>query len=320
MKQFGVLTSGGDTPGMNAAIRAIVKAGNAKGMRAFGVYHGYKGLIQGDIKLIDEDDVEGIAHKGGTILKTARSKEFMTDDGKNKALKALKAFELEGLIVIGGDGSIRGAGDICEMGINCICLPGTIDNDLNYTDYTIGFDTARNNVIGEIYKIRDTMISHDRIGVIEVMGNRCGDIALHAGVSCGVEAVLVPEKPFDFDKLCEQLSSRQIRGKMTSIIVVAEGIVKGVELADMLSKETGLEVKGVVLGYTQRGGDPSAFDRLLAIRMGVHAVNLLEAGKLNRTIGIQNDKIVDFDIKEALVMPNRFDDELFGIAEMLADN
>ena len=317
MKNIGILTSGGDTPGMNTAIRAVVKAGIRNNLNIFGIFHGYKGLIEGDIRQVTEQDVFNIIHKGGTILKTARSLEFKKPEGFQKALRNIKAFGIEGLIVIGGDGSLRGVGELSENGVKTIGLPGTIDNDLPYTQYTIGFDTAINNVVGEIYKIRDTMMSHDRIGVIEVMGRNCGDIALHAGTACGADAIFLPEVPMDLPYLYDKLVSNRIRGRMTSIVVIAEGAGSGKELADNINQATGLEAKAIVLGYTQRGGNPTAFDRLIATRMGVHAVELLCKGVGNRAVGIMHNEIIDVDIQEALSMPAEFDLELYRIATLI---
>lgn len=318
MKRIGILTSGGDTPGMNAAIRAIVKASMANGIAVMGIYKGYAGLIEGRVCEIRAEDVEDIVGKGGTILKTARSMEFKTEEGFKKAINVIKAFSIEGMVVIGGDGSFKGAQKLSAAGIPTIGLPGTIDNDLAYTDYTIGFDTAVHGVVDDISRIRDTMISHERIGVIEVMGNQCGDIALHAGIAGGVEHILVPEMEFDVDKLCEELKMDRIKGKMTSIVVIAEGAGKGEPLASYIRQNTGLEVKAVVLGYIQRGGDPTPFDRLLATRMGVRAVELLAKGKGDRVVGIKEDKIFDMEINEALEIKDRFDRQLYNMALLLA--
>lgn len=311
MKKIGILTSGGDTPGMNAAIQAVAQMSWLNGITPMGIYNGYCGLIDGKIAEIEDKDVEGIVVKGGTILKTARCQEMKTPEGLEKALNVLKAFQINGLVVIGGDGSMMGAKKIAESGIPTIGLPGTIDNDLAYTDYTIGFDTAVNNVIGEITKIRDTMCSHDRTGVIEVMGNKCGDIALRGGIAGGADYILVPEMPFDVDLLCEKLNAKRIRGNTTSIIVVSEGVGKGEAIASYIGARTHLDVKAIVLGYIQRGGSPSAFDRLIAVKMGMRAVELLMEGKAGRVVGIKNDNIIDMDIHEALSMKLEFDSKLY---------
>jgi len=311
MKKIGILTSGGDTPGMNACIQAVVKMARSKGIIPLGIKKGYGGLIEGRVAEIQPQDVEEIVEKGGTILKTARCEEMKTPEGQKKALRVLKAFGIEGLIVIGGDGSLKGASVISKMGVPTIGLPGTIDNDLGYTDFTIGFDTAINCVIGEITKIRDTMESHERIGIIEVMGNKCGDIAFQAGMAGDAEFILVPEIEFDVDELCEKLIASRIQGKTTSIVVIAEGAGKGEALSNYIRAKTALDVKAIVLGYVQRGGAPSAFDRIIAIKMGMRAVELLLQGKGDRVVGIRNNKIVDYDIYEALEMKLKFDHDLY---------
>jgi 6-phosphofructokinase 1 len=320
MKRIGVLTSGGDTPGMNAAIRAIVKTAFANGISVMGIIKGYAGLIEGRVHEMREQDVEGIVGKGGTVLKTARSPEFKTPEGFAKAIQVIKAFSIDGMVVIGGDGSFKGAQSLSAAGIPTIGLPGTIDNDLPYTDYSIGFFTAVNGVVDDISRIRDTMISHERIGVIEVMGNQCGDIALHAGLAGGVEYIIVPEVEFDVDKLCDQIMMDRIKGKMTSIVVIAEGAGKGEPLATYIKQKTGFDVKAVVLGYIQRGGDPTPFDRILATRMGVRAVELLSKGKGNRVVGIKNNSITDLEINEALAIQERFDRPLYDMSVMLSTN
>lgn len=311
MRKIGILTSGGDTPGMNAAIHAITRTAKSCGLQVIGVTKGYAGLIEGRLAEIRSKQVEGIVSKGGTILKTARCEEMKTAEGQEKAMKVLKAFGIDGLVVIGGDGSFKGARILSHLGMPTIGLPGTIDNDLAYTDYTIGFDTATNCVIEEMAKIRDTMDSHERIGVIEVMGNKCGDIALQSGVAGGAEYILVPEVEFDVDAVCDSLQSRRIKGYMTSIIIISEGAGKGEALANYIRAKTGYDVKAIVLGYIQRGGDPSAFDRLIATKMGVRAVKLLMDGIGDRVVGIRNNKIVDYDIDEALAMKMKFDKKLY---------
>ena len=318
MKRIGVLTSGGDTPGMNAAIRAVVTAGIHQGMSVMGIYKGYAGLIEGRVEELRQKDVTGIVQQGGTILKTARSVAFKTEEGRQKAIQVIRAFGIEGLVVIGGDGSFKGARSLCEAGVPTIGLPGTIDNDLAYTDYTIGFDTAVNSVAEEIERVRDTMLSHERIGVIEVMGNQCGDIALYAGLAGGVEHIIVPEVPFDVDELCDQLMMTRIKGKMTSIIVISEGAGKGEPLAAYIRLKTKLEAKAIVLGYIQRGGTPSPTDRILATKLGVRAVELLKDNIGNRVVGVKDDEIIDLDINEALNMKPTFKRHLYDVATMMA--
>ncbi len=311
MRRIGLLTSGGDTPGMNAAIQAVVRTAKCNGIQIMGVTKGYAGLIEGRLAEMRSKEVMNINNKGGTILKTARCEEMRTPEGQEKALKVLKAFGCEGLVVIGGDGSFKGARTLSHMGMPTIGLPGTIDNDLAYTDYTIGFDTAINCVAEEIAKIRDTMESHERVGVIEVMGNKCGDIALHAGIAGDAEYIIVPEMPFDVDQICDSLQNRKIKGFMTSIVVIAEGAGKGEALANYMRAKTGLDVKAIVLGYIQRGGVPSVFDRVIATKMGIRAVELLMEGCGGRVVGIHNNKIVDYDIDEALAMKMKFDKKLY---------
>jgi len=319
MNRIGVLTSGGDTPGMNAAIRAVVKAARVNHISVMGITKGYSGLIEGRVHEMHRVDVNDIVGDGGTILKTARSKEFVTEEGQQKALQVLDAFDIEGLVIIGGDGSYRGAKALWDKGFPTIGLPGTIDNDLAYTDYTIGFNTAVSGVVGEIRKIRDTMESHERIGVIEVMGNRCGDIALFSGIAGGAEHILVPEVPFDIDAICDDLVHDRIRGKLTSIIMISEGAGKGESLANYINAKTGLDVKAIVLGYIQRGGTPTSDDRILASRLGVRAVELLKEGTYGRVVGVRDNKVIDDDIAEALAMEHRFDQNLYNMIETLTN-
>lgn len=318
MKRIGVLTSGGDTPGMNAAIRAVYKAGIACGYSVMGIYHGYKGLIEGRVSEIEPEDVENMMHKGGTILRTARSEEFKVEDGQAKALRVLKAYGMEGLIVIGGDGSFRGLKSLCDAGVRGIGLPGTIDNDMGYTDFTIGFDTAINNVMTEIYKLRDTMRSHDRVGIIEVMGRACGDIALWAGTAGAADIILVPEYPVSWDDVACQLADYQLRGKLTSIVLISEGAGKAADLAAYINEHTTVESRAVVLGYIQRGGNPSAFDRINAVRMGARAVQLLCEGKGGRAVGIKDNHIIDVSIEEAVLAKDILDQELYDLNVVLA--
>ncbi len=311
MRRIGILTSGGDTPGMNAAIEAAVMTAKIHGIKIIGVMKGYKGLLEGRLHEMRSAEVKGITNKGGTILKTARCLEMKTAEGQEKAVNVLKAFGIEGLIVIGGDGSFMGAQAISARGIPTIGLPGTIDNDLAYTDFTIGFDTAVNSVVSEIKKIRDTMDSHERIGIIEVMGNKCGDIALFSGVAGGAEYIVLPEVPYDIDDLCLSLQNRAIKGQLTSIVVLSEGVGKGADYAKYIKEKTHLDAKAIVLGYIQRGGDPTAFDRIMATNMGSRAVELLIEGQGNRVVGLRDCKIVDYSIEEALKMEMKFDKGLY---------
>lgn len=318
MKRIGVLTSGGDTPGMNCAIRSVFKTGVAMGMQVMGIYHGYKGLIAGKVDYLTHEDVENKMHKGGTVLRTARSEEFMTEEGINKAISVLHAYGIEGVIVIGGDGSFRGCMELVKRGIPTIGIPGTIDNDMGYTDFTIGFDTAVNNVTNEIYKIRDTMRAHDRVGVIEVMGRNCGDIALWAGIGGAADLILVPEIEVPWDVAANKLAQNKLRGKLTSIVMIAEGAGKAEEFAKYVREHTDVEIKATVLGYIQRGGNPSAFDRVLAARMGQRAVELLEEGKGGRAVGIRHNEIYDVSLAEAIEIKDIFDEKLYRLNEMMA--
>ena len=311
MKRIAVLTSGGDTPVMNAAIHSIVRLAHNKGMQVLGIMRGYSGLINGDMTELLPEQVEYISNQGGTILKSARCLEMLTEEGQNKAVKTLHDFGIEGLIVIGGDGSFKGARCLTHMGVPAIGLPGTIDNDLAYTDYSLGFDTAINTAAQEIAKIRTTMRSHDRICVVEIMGRHCGDMALHTGIASEADFILVPEVPFDLDDICKEIVERQKRGRETSIIALSEGAGNSAEIAQYIKEKTGRDMKNVVLGYTQRGGEPTVFDRVLAMKCGRKAVELLNDGIGGRVVGIRDNKIFDEDIDEALSRELRFDHELY---------
>ena len=320
MKRIAVLTSGGDTPGMNAAIRSVFKTADYYGMDVMGVYHGYKGLMDGSIKALTHNDVEDIVHKGGTFLRTARSEVFKTPDGNAKAIKVLEAFQIDGVVVIGGDGSFQGARSLAKKGIPVMCLPGTIDNDLAYTDYTIGFDTASNAVLSEIYRVRDTMRSHDRYGAIEVMGRACGDIALYAGVAGGVDYIMVPETPEEdrFAKATTYLSSQRLRGRTTGIVLIAEGAGHAEEFCEYVTAHSDIEIRPIVLGYIQRGGQPSLLDRVIATGMGARAVELLREGAKDRAIGFTNHEFIDVDLTEALNMPKVFGQMLYDLNTIMA--
>ena len=318
MKRIGVLSSGGDTPGTNAAIRAVVKMAAHRDIDVMGIRYGFCGLISGDIQRIDEEQVRDIAHQGGTILKTTSCKEFLTEEGQKKAVKVAEAFDLEGIICIGGDGTMRGAAALSYLGMPTIALPGTIDNDLAYTDFTIGFDTAVNGALEEMGKIKDTMVSHDRIGVVEVMGNNSGDIALYTGLAGSFDYIIIPELECDLDDLCDKVTKNALRGKLTSMIVVAEGAGKGSEIAKHIQTKTGFVTKSVVLGYTQRGGSPSAGDRILATRLGTYAVELLAEGIGNKAVGIRDNKIIDIDIQQAIKLKKQFNQKLYDLAMILS--
>lgn len=318
MKTIGILTSGGDAPGMNAAIRAVVRMGIEKGLRVMGIQRGYSGLINGEIYEMNRHSVSDIIQRGGTILRTARCEEFKTVEGRKKAVNVLKVFGIDGLVVIGGDGSFTGAKLLSQMGILTVGLPGTIDNDLAYTDYTIGFDTALNTVLDAVNKLRDTSSSHERVSVIEVMGRNCGDIALFTGIAGGAESVIIPEIEFSKQELCKTILQGKLRGKLHNLIILAEGVGGANELAKEIEEITGIEARATILGHIQRGGSPTSFDRILASRMGAKAVRVLLEGKSSRVIGIKGGKIIDEDIEEALKTPRVFDEELYEIANILS--
>ncbi|MDT8716085.1 6-phosphofructokinase [Clostridium sp. 19966] len=318
MRKIAVLTSGGDAPGMNAAIRAVVRMGLDKGLNVMGVQRGYNGLINGEIFEMTRSSVSDIIQKGGTVLRTARCEEFKKEEVRMKAAEVLRVFGIDGLVVIGGDGSFTGAKLLSKLGVNTIGLPGTIDNDLAYTDYTIGFDTALNTVLDAINKLRDTSASHERVSIVEVMGRNCGDIALFSGIAGGAETIIVPEKGMNVDDICRSVLEGKRNGKMHNLIILAEGVGGSEKLAKEVEKVTGVETRATKLGHIQRGGSPSAFDRILASRLGARAVELLIEGKSSRVVGMRGGKIVDDDIDEALAMPRKFDDNLYEIANALS--
>ena len=323
MKKIGVLTSGGDAPGMNAAIRAVVRSACAIGMEVVGIKKGYLGLLTNLYEDMGARSVSDILHRGGTILQSARCPEFKNPESIKKAVENAKAMGIEGLVVIGGDGSFRGARALSQAGLPTVGIPGTIDNDIGCTDYTIGFDTALNTVQDAIDKIRDTCRSHDRCSVVEVMGRDAGYIAVNVGIACGAEAVIIPEKEFDFKKdILSEIKAGIKRGKEQHLIIVAEGVTKdnmsALKMASRIEEETGIETRATILGHIQRGGNPTVKDRVTASRMGVAAVDLLNQGLGNRIVAKQGDKIVDYDILEGLNMHKRLDNELLGVAEVLS--
>ncbi len=314
-RSIAVLTSGGDAPGMNAAVRAVARAAIANGIHVIGVHRGYNGLINGDVFDMNLRSVSDTIHRGGTLLYTARSPEFRTQEGINKAADTCRYLGIEGVVVIGGDGSFRGARDLTNAGIPCVGIPGTIDNDIACSEYTIGFDTAMNTAMQMVDRIRDTAQSHDRCSVVEVMGRRCGDIALHTGIAVGATAVLVPEVKFDIDTdIVKRIRYTQMTGKKHFIIIVAEGIGGVDQIAKQIQEKTGIESRATILGHVQRGGSPTVRDRVVATEMGVKAVQLLFEGKGNRIVAMQQGKIVDFDITEALNMKRDFDVDLYNAA------
>jgi 6-phosphofructokinase 1 len=318
MKTIGILTSGGDAPGMNAAIRAVVRSAIYYGCKVYGINRGYKGLIEEDLMEMNLSSVGDIIHRGGTILKSSRCEEFKTEEGRAIGVKVLKKYGIDCLVVVGGDGSFNGAQKLSDLGFPAIGIPGTIDNDLAYTDYTIGFDTTQNTIIDAIGKIRDTSSSHERINIIEVMGRHCGDLALYAGLAGGAETILVPEVDFKVEDVCTKLKTTQKRGKRHSIIVLAEGVGNAQDLGKEIIKRTGADLRVTVLGHVQRGGTPTAFDRILASRMGVRAVELLLDGKAARVVGIRDNKIIDMDIHEALSMEKTFDKDTYEMVNILS--
>lgn len=318
MKKIGVLTSGGDAPGMNAAIRSVVRKCIYHDVEVYGIYYGYQGLIEGHIKKMEIGSVGDIIQRGGTMLYTARCEEFKTEEGQQKGIQQLEKHGIEGLVVIGGDGSFMGAKKLTEKGYPCIGVPGTIDNDIPSTDFTIGFDTALNTVIEAIDKIRDTATSHERTYVIEVMGRNAGDIALWAGLADGAESILIPEVEDSFEDIIERLKRGHERGKRHSIIIVAEGVGSGVDYGKRIQEATNLETRVTVLGHTQRGGSPTAFDRVLASRLGAQAVDLLLNGKAGRMVGMENNKLVDHDIIEALNNKHQLDLDMYKLSKELS--
>lgn len=319
VKKIAVLTSGGDAPGMNAAVRAVVRSALSEGVEVYGVYRGYNGLINGDMKPMNLRSVSDIIHRGGTMLYTARSKEFSTEEGMQKALENCRSLGIEGVVVIGGDGSFRGAQDFTRHGMPCIGIPGTIDNDIACCEYTIGYDTALNTCMEMIDKLRDTAQSHDRCSVVEVMGRHAGYLALNVGIAVGATSIVVPEVPFDFDRdILKRIEATSSTGKKHFIIIVAEGVGHVVEMAEHIEKRTGIETRPTILGHVQRGGSPTLRDRVLASRMGHAAVQLLLAGKSNRVVAMQSNTIVDFDIEEALQMKKPFDFDLYQMAHQIS--
>ena len=318
MKTIGILTSGGDAPGMNAAIRAVVRSAIYYGCKVYGINRGYKGLIEEDLQEMNLSSVGDIIQRGGTILKSSRCEEFKTEEGRAIAVEVLQKFGIECLVVIGGDGSFNGAQKLSDLGFPAIGIPGTIDNDLAYTDYTIGFDTTMNTIIDAISKIRDTSSSHERVNIVEVMGRHCGDLALYSGLAGGAESIIIPEKDFNIDDICHKLITTQKRGKKHSIIVLAEGVGNAQDLGKQIVEETGADLRVTILGHVQRGGSPSAFDRILASKMGVKAVELLIEGKKARVIGIKENKIIDMDIHKALAMTRDFDKETYEMVKILS--
>ncbi len=319
MKTIGVLTSGGDAPGMNAAIRAVVRTACENGMKVYGINRGYAGLIDEDIRELNIRSVSDIIHRGGTMLYSARCLDFKEEAGMQKAIATCRKYGIEGIVVIGGDGSFRGARDLSLRGIPCIAIPGTIDNDIVSTDYTIGYDTCLNTIMQMVDRVRDTVESHSRCIVVEVMGNRCGDLTLNAGIAVGATAIVIPEISCDIEKhVIERIKRTQKTDKKHFIVMVAEGI-GGVEaLARKIEQECGVESRAIVLGHVQRGGSPTVKDRVVASQMGYYAVQKLISGESNRVIVLKNEGITDYDIYEALCMKKSVDDNLYKVAHEIS--
>ncbi len=319
MKRIGLLTSGGDAPGMNAAIRAVVRTAIYYGIEVFGIERGYAGLIDDTMTQMEMRSVSDIVQRGGTKLRTARCLEMLTEEGQRQAVATLEKHGIEGLVVIGGDGSFRGAKSLTEeFGIPTIGIPGTIDNDLEYTDYTLGFDTAVNTCLDIINKLRDTMTSHERISVVEVMGRHCGDIALYAGITSGAEIIVVPEIAYNMDDIISRINRSRANGKRSNIIVIAEGVMTADAFAKQLQEMTSYSVRATTIGHIQRGGSPTMADRMLAAQFGNKAVHLLKDGIGNRVVGIHKNEIIDMDIIEAVSMKKKFNYELYETLQMIS--
>ncbi|MEW8973629.1 MAG: 6-phosphofructokinase [Tissierellaceae bacterium] len=318
MKTIGILTSGGDAPGMNAAIRAVVRTSIYHGVKVMGIRQGYNGLINGEIEEMNLSSVADIIHRGGTMLRSSRSDEFQTEKGLQKAVNVLKIFGIDGLVVLGGDGTLRGGKTLNDAGIPTIGIPCTIDNDLGYTDYTIGFFTALETVVDAISKIRDTSSSHGRANIIEVMGRHCGDIALYAGLAGGAESIIVPEMEFNMDEVIKKAINGRNRGKLHHIIVLAEGVGNAYDVAKSLGESTGIDTRVTILGHIQRGGTPTTFDRILASEMGRKAVELLLDEKGGRALGTKCNNIIDLDITEALNIKKQFDEDMYETTKLLS--
>ncbi|MDS9471738.1 6-phosphofructokinase [Sporosarcina pasteurii] len=318
MVKIAVLTSGGDAPGMNAAVRAVVRKAIYEGFEVAGIYNGYQGLIDGKIEKMELGTVGDIIHRGGTMLRSARCPEFLVPEGRKKAVEQLKKHQIEGIVVIGGDGSFRGAHELTKLGIPCVCVPATIDNDIKGTDFTIGFDTALNTVIDAIDKIRDTASSHERTFIIEVMGRDAGDLALWAGLAGGAETILIPEEKSEIPDIIERLESGAVRGKKHSIIIVAEGVMSANDLATVLEIQANIETRVSVLGHIQRGGSPSGRDRVIASQFGARAVEVLKEGRGGVAIGIQNHKLVDYDLQCVFEGSEKLDVSMYHLSKQLS--
>lgn len=317
IRKIGILTSGGDSPGMNAAIRSVTRVALSNGIEVVGIKDGYKGLVNGDYVKFDRSSVSDILSRGGTILGSARLPEFKDEKVQLEGVKKLKENNIDAVVVIGGDGSYRGAAALTKLGINCIGLPGTIDNDIQGTDYTIGFDTALQTIVDCVDKLRDTSSSHHRCSVVEVMGNHCGDLAVYSGISCGAEIVITPETGFDEEAILERLRYLELSKKNHAIVIVSEKITNVNDLAEKISKTTGFAGRATILGHIQRGGSPSPNDRVLASRMGEKAVDLLVSGIGGHCVGVSNNKIVSMPIEECIALPRTKKKEFYKLFDRL---
>lgn len=318
MKTIAILTSGGDAPGMNAVIRSVVRTAIYNDLKVLAIKEGYNGLIKGDIETMTLSSVADIIHRGGTILRTARSDEFMTEEGINQALEVIKKFKIDAIVALGGDGTLRGARELARRGIKIIGVPCTIDNDLGYTDYTIGFLTAVETAVSAISKLRDTSESHGRAIVLQVMGRNCGDIALYSGIAGGAESIVIPEVKLDTDAIIKKIKNGRKRGKKHHIIVAAEGALDAYELARIIEEKGAIETRVTVLGYVQRGGVPTVQDRILASDFGYDAVNLLLSGKSGLALGYRSGKFIEVDIDEALETKKAFDKDQLKMVDILS--
>jgi 6-phosphofructokinase 1 len=318
VKSIAVLTSGGDSQGMNAAVRAVVRSALFHGMEVYAVQRGYYGLIHDDIRQMDLRSVGDIIQRGGTILQTARCKEFMTEEGQQIGAENLRKRGIDGLVVIGGDGSYKGASKLSKLGINTMGLPGTIDNDIPFTDFTIGFDTAVSIVVDAINKLRDTMTSHERSSVVEVMGRHCGEIALYAGLASGAETILVPEIPYDIDEVANRMRDNFAHGKRHSIILISEGVGRGEDISKQITERNGIEPRVTVLGHIQRGGTPTHNDRILASRLGDFAVRRLMEGDSSKACGVIKGELVATDIHQVVSTHRPFNKDMYELALRLS--
>lgn len=318
VKSIAVLTSGGDSQGMNAAVRAVVRSALYHGLDVYGIQRGYQGLLNEDIRKMDLRSVGDIIQRGGTVLQTARCKEFTTLEGQQAGAAILRKHGIDGVVVIGGDGSYQGAHKLCEQGIAAMGVPGTIDNDIPFTDYTIGFDTAVSIVVDAVNKLRDTMTSHERSSVVEVMGRHCGDIALYAGLASGAETILVPEVPYNLDEIASRMEENYNQGKRHSIVIVAEGVGKGEDIAAQITARNGVEARVTVLGHIQRGGTPTHNDRILASRLGDFAVRQLIAGESGKGCGVIKGELVATPIEKVISTKKPFDHELYELTTRLS--